>query len=106
MERKKLQSGPTDVRQLAKLTSATYMLLTVSFMFIALTLPACVYYLIARLYGPTLGDDVYTQARLKLFYTSTGLLGYSSNTINFLLYCMSGSAFRREFLALFRSSKK
>jgi hypothetical protein len=79
----------------------TKMLLTVSIMFIILTLPNSIYFLWqgTRLVGE---PSAHLSAVVQLLYASTLLLLYTNNSINFLLYCISGSQFRREVFSLFR----
>lgn len=63
----------------------TLMLLSVSLIFCALTMPVSVYYAVADSVPPVTG------AVLKN-------LGYLNHGINFFLYCLTGSKFRTEFL--------
>jgi hypothetical protein len=89
-------------RQSAKLTSMTKMLTTVSVMFILLTLPVSVNYIV---YGRLVISSNKIFAQYVLSYTVTNLLSYANNSINFLLYCVSGTQFRREVFQMFRCQR-
>ncbi|XP_064639029.1 FMRFamide receptor-like [Lineus longissimus] len=94
IKRNKLQNpGGNKNGHSRQLTSMTYMLTTVSIMFILLTLPASIFFIIQD------HVEIITwqqNVELRLIYAITNLLGYVNNTINFLLYCVSGTQFRRE----------
>ncbi|XP_064629317.1 FMRFamide receptor-like [Lineus longissimus] len=103
--RNKLQnSGDHSVASAAKLTSMTRMLTIVSVVFILLTLPVSVHFIV---YGQLIVSFVTQKqiAQYVLSYTVTNLLSYVNNTINFLLYCLSGTQFRREVFQMFRCRK-
>ena len=68
---------------------STVMLLTVSFSFLILTLPICVYSLISQSVNPP-----------YLFYDVSVILQYLNHGINGLLYSISGSRFRAEVFNL------
>ena len=72
-----------DVRRL------TVMLILVSAMFLVCTSPTSIIFLIKSV------DDNIDEIHFAL-YRSTYLLQLSNSAINFLLYCVSGPAFRRE----------
>jgi hypothetical protein len=100
IKREKLQNREgCSGGQSAKLTSMTKMLTTVSVMFILLTLPVSVHFIV---YGRLVISSKKTIAQYVLSYTVTNLLSYFNNSINFLLYCVSGTQFRREVFKMFR----
>jgi hypothetical protein len=99
--RRKLLSGGRSDEQSAQLTSMTYMLTTVSSVFLLLMLPIGIFYIVFM----DLRRKEYTQAQsmdLEIASTATHLIMYLNNTINFILYCVSGSQFRREVYRLFK----
>ena len=69
-----------------RLTSTTYMLITVSIMFLVLTLPISIY--IPFYIGMVPTEPWYTQrrARMDLIYNIVTLISYVNNSINFLFY--------------------
>ena len=70
------------------------MLLTVSFAFLILTGPMCVYTSMIENDPP------------KLLYGVAAILQYLNHSINGLLYCISGSRFRYEFAQLFKCCRR
>ncbi|XP_076472300.1 putative G-protein coupled receptor 139 [Babylonia areolata] len=82
-------------RKAASRTTAT--ILAVSFTFVFLTLPVCVYYLA---YGD--GSDITNVALWGLLETVAMMMWYFNSAVNFLLYCLTGTKFRTEFVRLFR----
>ena len=76
----------------------TVTLLVVSFEFLFLNFPVVVYYLgYATWYA---GADRYTISILGLASAIVRMLFYTNNSINFLLYCVSGPRFRQELLVM------
>ena len=69
--------------------NGSVMLLSVSFAFVILTGPICLY-------------SIFVKPR-RLFYGIAAILQYLNHSINGVLYCISGSRFRRELMGLFRS---
>ena len=82
------------------LKSLTYMLLTASFTYLFLTLPYVIYMLLGQ-YIQHLYEkyDAYISA-LHLWAIISFCLMYLNNSVNFLLYCISGELFREEFLVM------
>ncbi|KAL8600204.1 hypothetical protein ACOMHN_062494 [Nucella lapillus] len=75
------------------------MVLALSCTFLVLTLPVYVFY------GVWYQDvDMFVRqtpemlANMKLISTVTHLLWYTNSAINFLLYCLTGTKYRNEFL--------
>lgn len=81
-----------------KMTAMTANLLLISFAFLILTTPVCVFVtysvLTTHIYGISL-------AKLLLFRTVAILLSTMNGSVNFFLYCIGGSSFRRELRLLF-----
>ena len=82
-----------------KVSSTTIMLTLVCVVFLLTTTPLAVYFL---------GYDVFFDettahgtSQIFLMYSVTNLIYYSSNAINFLLYCVGGSQFRRATKTVF-----
>jgi hypothetical protein len=95
----KFLQTPENKSNSVNLTSMTYMLTTVSVMFVLLTAPAAVYYILIGQLKIVTGHQ---SVKIYLAYAATHLIGYVNNTINFLLYCVSGRQFRREVYRMFR----
>ncbi len=71
------------------------MLVAVCFAFLLLTLPQFIRYIVY-----TLVDNTYsaaTYAQYVLFYNLTNKLHMTNNAINFYVYCLTGSKFRKDF---------
>ncbi|XP_064646245.1 FMRFamide receptor-like [Lineus longissimus] len=103
--RKELQTSggeKTDIAS-AQVMSITYMLTTVSVVFLLLTLPKSVSYIAYRQIRDTSPKWFYQK---YLSWAVTNLLGYVNNMINFPLYCACGTQFRREVFALFRDWRR
>ena len=83
--------------QTAQITSMTIMLLITSFVFLILTLPSSLYYIVTR-YGDAVNPQAY--ARQILAGAVLNLLAYLNNASNFLLYCATGRRFRTEVMAV------
>lgn len=80
-------SIPKNTRQITK------MLLSVTFLFIALTLPAEIFV-------------IYAEMDPDMYYSSVGLAlvqvcKFTNHSINLFLYCMAGTKFRRELKLIF-----
>ena len=82
-----------------KITNMTVMLLTVTFVFLCLTSPIVIYN-IGEPYWLEGADD-FLKARLELASAISHLLLYLNNAVNFLIYCVSGPAFRKELRLMF-----
>ncbi|XP_053407142.1 proto-oncogene Mas-like [Mercenaria mercenaria] len=76
-------------------------LLTLNIMFLITTLPINLYLLILN-YSDVLITDEYSERKAQnyLCWTILNMLLFSNNAVNCILYCLSGSNFRRELLAL------
>ncbi|KAK2179413.1 hypothetical protein NP493_492g02000 [Ridgeia piscesae] len=87
-----------------KMTSMTAILITVTFCFFVTTAPISIYLIITD----TLREDStsVSEGGLRMVWVVFNLLTYTNNTINFLLYCVSGSRFRRELINMFRRKNR
>ena len=83
----------------AAVSSLTVMMLVLSTMFLITTLPFSVYIIGEHYWGQT--EDTQTVATLELWWAIVNMLMYTNNCVNFLLYCLSGSRFRKEARQLF-----
>lgn len=91
-------AGPNRTRASMHLhIRLTYMLLTVSFVWLLLTAPWSMYSLITQ----ESSRDPQTKARQILAKSVCFLLYYTNHSINFFLYCITGNKFRRELMELF-----
>ena len=71
------------------------MLIAVSVFYIFSTLPVCIYLLLESYLFPV--ETPENVVNRKLFWAITSLLFYSKSSVNFLLYCFSGTLFRSLF---------
>ncbi|KAL8600216.1 hypothetical protein ACOMHN_062506 [Nucella lapillus] len=80
-------------------SKTTVLVLALAFTFLILTLPVYVFY--AVWYQD---EDMFlvqtpeVLANMKLVSTVTHVLTYINSAVNFLLYCFTGTKYRREFL--------
>ncbi|XP_076467641.1 uncharacterized protein LOC143298646 [Babylonia areolata] len=91
--------GHSDSRR-KRASKTTVMVLALSCTFILLTLPGAVYMVWVSYFGDQLTNDPRLLAISKLGLTVTTLLWYTNSAINFLLYCFTGSKFRKEFFSM------
>ena len=90
-------SGGTATEQWTKAMSK--LLLTLNFVFIVTTAPVCVYLIGEPYWVPR---DVPRDIQLEdPWWAVVNMLMYINNTVNFGLYCFSGTKFRRELVRLF-----
>ncbi|XP_076446394.1 type-2 angiotensin II receptor-like [Babylonia areolata] len=97
------QQNVTNRRKTASRT--TVMILALSSTFLVLTLPVCVY-LVWEHYAEVFKEETSRlYAKGKLVYAVTFFLWYTNSAVNFLLYCFTGTRFRREFLSWIRCGR-
>ena len=82
-----------------QLPGLTVIMFICCFSFFALTLPISVY-MVAR--SRIDEDDPRNAVMMYVMWTFVNLLQYTSNAINFFLYILSGSLFRRELMKILR----
>ena len=80
------------------ISSITIMLLVLSFVFLITTLPLTIYFLIYNAYDITTGE-------IDLIKICLNALVYTNNSINFLLYCVTGRKFRKTLIRMFQQRK-
>jgi hypothetical protein len=76
----------------------TALLIIVTFAFVILTLPACIYFVFFRNYLATRAQRDY-RFMIQILLTS---IQFTSHGINFFLYCFSAKSFRHELRGMFR----
>ncbi|XP_064626832.1 FMRFamide receptor-like [Lineus longissimus] len=99
VDRLKFQSRDRDNKTSADLTTMTYMLVTISVAFVLLTLPFSLHFIAS---GQVKNPTEQQEADFTLSYAVTYLISYVNNSINFLLYCVSGTQFRREVFKMLK----
>ena len=103
---RRLTAAPTgsdrrsDVREKAA-SSLTVTLMSVSVTYICLTLPVCIF-LIVQHYG--MGPDTRYEAWMRLVWAVVNLMWYCNSTVNFYLYCLTGTRFRAQCKRLLRGA--
>ena len=75
-------------------------LLLVTFSFLLLTTPAYMFFLFSMIID--FGQSPKHQADLQLFFSAAQKTWYANNGINFFLYILSGTKFRKDFINLFQ----
>ena len=81
-----------------RFSSMTTMLCTLNIVFFITTLPISIYNIGYTYWYST--QDQRSIAYLELWWSVVNMLMYTNNALNFLLYCLSGSRFRRELKRL------
>ncbi|ELT91330.1 hypothetical protein CAPTEDRAFT_70816, partial [Capitella teleta] len=75
------------------------MLMTVSWCFLFLNLPSCIYFIgVGEQTWPT--ETLQDLLNNHIAYDIVNLLYYINNAINFFLYCLTGTKFRRVLLGI------
>ncbi|XP_076469436.1 neuromedin U receptor homolog nmur-2-like [Babylonia areolata] len=90
-------SSDVNVTRKKAASRTTIMILALSCTFLILTMPVCVY-LIWDYYTFDPTDDTTLWTRDAALFAVTLLLWYTNSSVNFLLYCFTGTKFRTEFL--------
>lgn len=96
----KVKSDVVAVSQGKKKTSnMSVLLVSLNCMFIVCTLPVCIYFIGEPYWIPT---DIPRKVQLEdPWWAVVNLLMYLNNSVNFILYCVSGSRFRQSVKELF-----
>ena len=84
----------------AKISSMTIMLLTITVYFVVVTTPIFIYTLYQRVHVDRYNQTAYSQVKLEMIDAVLTLMLYMNHAVNFFLYCLTGRRFRQEFLAL------
>lgn len=82
-----------------KYSSLTVMLLVLNSAFLITTLPISIYNIGYPHWLPDASQN--TIASIEFWWAVVNMLMYTNNAINFLLYCLSGTRFRREVANMF-----
>lgn len=104
-----IQNGTTPISSSSghsgsKQSSMTAMLFTLNVVFLVTTSPVSIYNI-----GYTnwiKGADLQKFAELDLWWAIVNMFMYTNNSLNFLLYCLSGTRFRREVVRIFTIRKR
>ena len=98
--RQEIVSDESAKKDEEELRNMTLMLLLASFTYLLLTLPYMIYILFPQYTGKFYESyDEYISA-MKLWYVCSQCCIFLNNSVNFLLYCISGETFREEFLVM------
>ena len=90
-------TGPGHVNPRAKRASSlTVIIVTTSAAFLVLTLPSCVVPVYIYTQNGTAVEDIQSRAKLSLAAAVSVLLWYCNCSVNFYLYCLSGTKLRNE----------
>ncbi|KAH3815956.1 FMRFamide receptor-like [Dreissena polymorpha] len=98
-----LRSQQQGIRHVQK-SSKTAILFTLSIVFLVTTSPASIY-LIGETYWRQDADDA-SKAKLDFWWAVVSMLMYTKNSVNFLLYCLNGTKFRKELFRLINWKKR
>lgn len=82
-----------------KHSSMTAMLFTLNIVFLLSTSPISIYNVGYSYWAEGASAELY--ARLDLWWAVVNMFMYTNNSLNFLLYCLSGTKFRREVVRIF-----
>jgi hypothetical protein len=85
--------------QCSKISSTTSMLFALNTVFLLSTLPISIYN-IGYTHWANVANE-HGNAKLDLWWAIVNMLMYVNNSMNFLLYCLSGTKFRREVFRIF-----
>lgn len=77
------------------MTSQTALLVGISFLFLATTSPSAIFFIVSNKYHKSAYPSRRFLAQLRLAFVMTMLLYYVNYALNFVLYCVSGTRFRR-----------
>lgn len=103
MRRKFDSGGSTDLFRTREktATSLTLTLITLSAVFLLLTLPNSLYFAYSSVFFQDEGDEVTVAAANKLALAVSEITFHGNNALNFYIYCMTGRKYRSEFIKLF-----
>ncbi|CAF1385718.1 unnamed protein product [Adineta steineri] len=86
-------SGKVSTTSTSRHRQLTIMLMLVTFMFVLLTLPSCVYFVFFRHRMPSTSDSRTFRHMVQI---CLGSIQFTAHAINFFLYCFSARNFREE----------
>ncbi len=92
----------TSTRRSILSRSLTVMLLASSFTFMLLTIPWCLYFLLYAYAGPsnTSQENQLFYHYMEIFWAFSWVFTQINHSINLIVYCLSGSRFRKEIKEL------
>ncbi|MCP4503917.1 MAG: G-protein coupled receptor [Deltaproteobacteria bacterium] len=96
------QSASAMEAQRSKEKKVTVMLLIITFVFLLLLLPFFVCHMY-RYFVLSSRDDTETREVLFLAWNVSQRLWYTNNAVNFYVYALFGTEFRKELVQLFKS---
>jgi hypothetical protein len=95
----------TNTQQSRNIKMMTLTIISVTCIFIILTLPVMLYIVIEKI--TTIDGDFFLDPNRKaVIWSVLNVLMYINHSINFVLYCLTGSKFRTELATLFVSTQK
>ena len=97
----KTEGTGTSHRRTSKHSSMTAMLITLNMVFLITTSPVCIYDIGYTHWASDSSNQTY--ASLELWWAIVNMLMYANNSLNFLLYFLSGTRFRQEVKRMFCS---
>ena len=101
-EQKRKSMTSSSDKNAKKVKSVSIVLLTTSFSYMLLTIPYMLYITVGQQLAHYYKDlDEYTSV-MQLWFMISACFLYLNNSINFFLYCISGSHFRKEFYFMLR----
>lgn len=83
-----------------KVSSMTVTLISISVEFLFLTGPVSVYHLFIDTFSRGADEDINVAAANELALSVSCILWSANNAINFYIYCLTGTRYRKEFLRL------
>ncbi|XP_025077658.1 FMRFamide receptor-like [Pomacea canaliculata] len=98
-----VQADDTTSRQVSSMTA---ILMTLNLVLLLTTMPISAFNIVTPYFKPVLDEsseqyDPKVTAQFRLAWAIFNMLMYTNNSINFLLYCVSGTRFREELSNLF-----
>lgn len=95
-----------SISQHNPMTTQTAMLFGISFLFLVTTSPSAIFFIVSDELHKRTYSSKRPMAQLRLAFVVTMLLYYVNNAINFVLYCVSGTRFRRALVDICRRKLK
>ena len=89
------QNSSVTIRR-SQESSLTAMLLVISITYVVCTAPFCLHVIYYARFVRKVFDDTKSAAVVGLVFAAVNMLQFTNNSINFILYCVSGRRFRAE----------
>jgi len=93
-------------QQCARMTSSTAMLICISLFFLFSTAPMAIFFLVIHYWVVYARMNNLLLAKLRLAFALTNIIYYTNNVVNFFLYCLTGSKFRKAMTGWFKTQRK